>query len=418
MSQLYPLFVNPKILSYISSEFVNYNKIDVSNPNKLNQIQQGVKKALDETFSLLDKSKISKNNVSDAIEKFVNVTLKRLQVPIGNKNPPMQGDRRMPAQYSANTRFNNENDSIDNKYNKYMENYREFAHSTKPPEVPEWLQGKQTNPKRMQDEHLKKTPLEQFKGTSTRAPPKQYTSSGLSGENEPKNDIQDYGGSTNFSFFNEETEIKSAFDDAFYTTGIDPDNINEDNETLEAKLKKMESMRGSIAAPQKKVENIHELFNQEAPEVNQNIYNNDKDLPKIHQQYNQQYQQQQQQYKNMTPQMMQPPQYQPPQQQQNNQQQQQLVAQLQMMHGKVVKYEDYLKTLMEKYNELKNERDNIKHKLLNMNETNTNTNKYTSDAMEEKKKELIQLSTKVQEQIRRLEELQERQESSQNNQEE
>ena len=175
-------------------------------------------------------------------------------------------------------------------------------------------------------------------------------------------------------------------------------------------------MRGNIAAPQKKVENIHELFNQEAPEVNQNIYNNDKDLPKIHQQYNQQYQQQQQQYKNMTPQMMQPPQYQPPQQQQNNQQQQQLVAQLQMMHGKVVKYEDYLKTLMEKYNDLKNERDNIKHKLLNMNETNTN--KYTSDAMEEKKKELIQLSTKVQEQIRRLEELQERQESSQNNQEE
>jgi hypothetical protein len=413
MSQLYPLFVNPKILSYISSEFINYNKIDVSNPNKLNQIQQGVKKALDETFSLLDKSKISKNNVSDAIEKFVNVTLKRLQVPIGNKNPPMQGDRRMPAQYSANTRFNNENDSIDNKYNKYMENYREFAHSTKPPEVPEWLQGKQTNPKRMQDEHLKKTPLEQFKGTATRAPPKHYSSSGLSGENEPKNDIQDYGGSTNFSFFNEETEIKSAFDDAFYTTGIDPDNINEDNETLEAKLKKMESMRGSITAPQKKVENIHELFNQEAPEVNQNIYNNDKDLPKIHQQYNQQYQQQQQQYKNMTPQMMQPPQYQPPQQQQQNGQQQQLVAQLQMMHGKVVKYEDYLKTLMEKYNELKNERDNIKHKLLNMNETNTN--KYTSDAMEEKKKELIQLSTKVQEQIRRLEELQE---SGQNNQEE
>ena len=416
MSQLYPLFVNARVLSYITSEFVNYNKIDVSNPNKLNQIQQGVKKALDETFSLLDKSKISKNNVSDAIEKFVNVTLKRLQVPIGNKNPPMQGDRRMPAQYSANTRFNNENDSIDNKYNKYMENYREFAHSTKPPEVPDWLQGKQTNPKRMQDEHLKKTPLEQFKGTATRAPPKQYSSNGLSGENEPKNDIQDYGGSTNFSFFNEETEIKSAFDDAFYTTGIDPDKINEDNETLEAKLKKMESMRGSIAAPQKKVENIHELFNQEMPEVNQNIYNNDKDLPKIHQQYNQQYQQQQQQYKNMTPQMMQPPQYQPPQQQQQNGQQQQLVAQLQMMHGKVVKYEDYLKTLMEKYNELKNERDNIKHKLLNMNETNTN--KYTSDAMEEKKKELIQLSTKVQEQIRRLEELQERQESSQNNQEE
>ena len=86
--------------------------------------------------------------------------------------------------------------------------------------------------------------------------------------------------------------------------------------------------------------------------------------------------------------------------------------------GGFTKYEDYLKTLMEKYNDLKNERDNIKHKLLNMNETNTNTNKYSSDAMEEKKKELIQLSTKVQEQIRRLEELQERQESSQNNQEE
>ena len=414
MSQLYPLFVNPKILSYISSEFVNYNKIDVSNPNKLNQIQVGVKKALDETFSLLDKSKISKHNVSDAIEKFVNVTLKRLQVPIGNKNPQMQGDRRMPAQYSANTRLNSGGDSIDNKYNQYMENYREFAHSNKPPEVPEWLQGKQTNPKRIQDEHLNKTPLEQFKGTSTRAPPKQYSSNGLSGENEPKNDIQDYGGSTNFSFFNEETEIKSAFDDAFYTTGIDPDKINEDNETLEAKLKKMESMRGSIAAPQKKVENIHELFNQEMPEVNQNIYNNDKDLPKVHQQYKQQYQQQQQQnqqYRNQTPQPPQPPQQ---QYQQNNQQQQ--LAQLQMMHGKVTKYEDYLKTLMEKYNELKADRDNIKHKLLNMNETNTN--KYSSDTMEEKKKELIQLSTKVQEQIRRLEELQQKQESNQNNQEE
>jgi DNA repair exonuclease SbcCD ATPase subunit len=291
-----------------------------------------------------------------------------------------------------------------------MENYREFAHSNKPPEVPEWLQGKQTNPKRMQEDQMKKTPLEQFKGTATRAPPKQYSSNGLSGENEPKNDIQDYGGSTNFSFFNEETEIKSAFDDAFYTTGIDPDKISEDTESLETKLKKMESMRGSIAAPEKKVENIHELFNQEESEVNQNVYTNDKDLPKVHQQYKQQYQQQQQQnqqYRNQTPQLPQPPQ----QQYQQNNQQQQLVTQLQLMHGKVAKYEDYLKTLMEKYNELKAERDNLKHKLLNMNETNTN--KYSSDAMEEKKKELIQLSTKVQNEIKKLEELQQKQESNQ-----
>ena len=377
---------------------------------QINQIQQGVKKALDETFSLLDKSKISKHNVSDAVEKFVNVTLKRLQIPIGNKNPQMQGDRRMPAQYSSNTRVSGGEESVNNKYNQYMENYREFAHSNKPPEVPEWLQGKQTNPKRIQEDHMKKTPLEQFKGTATRAPPKQYSSSGLSGENEPKNDIQDYGGSTNFSFFNEETEIKSAFDDAFYTTGIDPDKISEDTESLEAKLKKMESMRGNIAAPEKKVENIHELFNQEESEVNQNIYTNDKDLPKVHQQYKQQYQQQQQQnqqYRSMTPQPPQPPQ----QQYQQNNQQQQLVAQLQSMHNKVTKYEDYLKTLMEKYNELKAERDNMKHKLLNMNESNTN--KYSSDAMEEKKKELIQLSTKVQDQIKKLEELQQKQETNQ-----
>ena len=411
MSQLYPLFVNPRVLSYITSEFVNHNKIDVSNPNKLNQIQQGVKKALDETFHLLDKTKISKHNVSDAVEKFMNVTLKRLQIPIGNKNPQIQGDRRMPAQYSANTRVPGGDESVENKYNKYIENYREFAHSNKPPEVPEWLQGKQTNPKRMQDEQYKKTPLEAFKSTATRAPPKQYSSSGLSGENEPKNDIQDYGGSTNFSFFNEEQEINSAFDDAFYTTGIDPEKINEDNESLEARLKKMESMRGSISAPEKKVENIHELFNQDMPEINQNIYTNDKDLPKIHQQYNQQYQQQQQQnrqYRNATPQLPQPPQQ---QYQQQNGQQQQMIAQMQMLQGKVVKYEDYLKTLMEKYNELKVERDNLKHKVLNMNETNTN--KYSNDAMEEKKKELIQLSTKVQEQIRKLEELQQKNETDQ-----
>jgi len=410
MSQLYPLFVNPRVLSYITSEFVNHNKIDVSNPNKLNQIQQGVKKALDETFHLLDKTKISKHNVSDAVEKFMNVTLKRLQIPISNKNPQIQGDRRMPAQYSSNTRVPGGDESVENKYNKYIENYREFAHSNKPQELPEWLQGKQTNPKRMQDEQYKKTPLETFKGTSTRAPPKQYSSGGLSGENEPKNDIQDYGGSTNFSFFNEEQEINSAFDDAFYTTGIDPEKINEDNESLEARLKKMESMRGSISAPEKKVENIHELFNQDMPETNQNIYTNDKDLPKIHQQYNQQYQQQQQQnrqYRNATPQLPQPPQ----QQYQQNGQQQQMMAQMQMLQGKVVKYEDYLKTLMEKYNELKVERDNLKHKVLNMNETNTN--KYSNDAMEEKKKELIQLSTKVQEQIRKLEELQQKNETDQ-----
>jgi Skp family chaperone for outer membrane proteins len=75
------------------------------------------------------------------------------------------------------------------------------------------------------------------------------------------------------------------------------------------------------------------------------------------------------------------------------------------MHTKVVKYEEYLKTLMGKYTELKEERDQLKLKLRDSVETNTN--KYSTDVLDEKKKELIRLSNEVQEKIRRFEEMQE-----------
>ena len=75
------------------------------------------------------------------------------------------------------------------------------------------------------------------------------------------------------------------------------------------------------------------------------------------------------------------------------------------MNAKVVKYEEYLKTLMGKYTELKEERDQLKVKLREGLETNAN--KYSTDVLDEKKKELIRLSNEVQEKIRRYEEMQE-----------
>jgi hypothetical protein len=390
MSNLYSLFVNPNIVSYISSEYINNKKLDVTNQEQVNKVQVVIKKVLDETYSLLDKSKISKNNVNDAIEKFINVTLKRLDLPPRQRNVAAPVMRQMPAQYSANTRMNGGSESLDNRVNKYMENYREFAHSSKPNDVPDWLKGVTTNPKRMADEQLKtnaaRSPLDNFKGTATRPPPKQYNSS----NQEESSEIADYGGSTNFSYFNDTPEIESAFDEAFYTTGIDPDKINEDSETLEARLKKMEAMRGSVAVPEKKIENIHELFNQ-----NQNITVSNMP-PQMQQQRPPQMQQQRPQMQQQMPQQMSP---------QIQQQMQRMQLQMQQMNAKVVKYEEYLKTLMGKYTELKDERDQLKVKLREGVETNTN--KYSTDVLDEKKKELIRLSNEVQEKIRRYEEMQE-----------
>jgi hypothetical protein len=394
MSNLYSLFVNPNIVSYISSEYITNKKLDITNQGQVTKVQQVIKKVLDETYSLLDKSKISKNNVNDAIEKFVNVTLKRLDLPPKQRNMAAPVMRQMPAQYSANTRMNNGNESLDNRVNKYMENYREFAHSTKPNDVPDWLRGMTTNPKRMADEQLKnssKGQLDNFKATSTRPPQKQYNSS----QQDDTNEIADFGGSTNFSYFNDTPEIESAFDEAFYTTGIDPDKINEDSETLDARLQKMEAMRGTIAAPEKKIENIHELFNE-----NQNITVQNMQQRQVSQQVPQQRQAQQQMQ-----QQIQQMQQQKAQQQAQQQGHQQAQQQIQQMYAKVVKYEEYLKTLMAKYTELKEERDELKLKLKEKFEGNTN--KFSTDVLDEKKKELIRLSNEVQEKIRRYEEMQE-----------
>ena len=52
MSNLYGYFVNPKTISYISSEYADANNIDISNPEISNKIQLGIKKALDDTYSI------------------------------------------------------------------------------------------------------------------------------------------------------------------------------------------------------------------------------------------------------------------------------------------------------------------------------------------------------------------------------
>jgi hypothetical protein len=79
------------------------------------------------------------------------------------------------------------------------------------------------------------------------------------------------------------------------------------------------------------------------------------------------------------------------------------------MHTKMTKYEEYLKTLMGKYNELREDRDLLKERFKNNSGTESNSNKYAMDAMEDKKRELIQLSNNVQEKIARLEQLQSKQ---------
>ena len=105
------------------------------------------------------------------------------------------------------------------------------------------------------EDNFKSSPLDNFKGTVTRK------NNNVFNDKSSSNEIEDFGGSSNFSYFNDTPEVTSAFDEAFYNTGIDPDNINDNmNETLEERLKKMESARSSLQPPEKKVDNITELF--------------------------------------------------------------------------------------------------------------------------------------------------------------
>ena len=431
MSNLYSYFVNPKTVSYITSEYVDVNNIDASNTETIQKIQIGIKKALDDTFSKLDTSKISGGNVNDAIQKFVNVTMKRLDLQPRSRNVPAQASMRMPVQHSTNTRMIND-ESIEKKTNNYMKNYREFNNDNKPPELPEWLQSQSTNPKRMQDEQNKKMgPSDAFKNTSTRKMSQVFNDS----EANPTQDIEDYSGNLNFSYFNDTPEITSAFDDAFYSTGIDPASVADaENESIDIKLKKIESERNAVKISETKVENIEELFkndnefkkhlnmankkyhhssNKDIEEnvnrmvnqpnkIQQNLANQNRMNPNVMQHAEQfsQYQQQQQQVEQYIHELnmkfsMKEKQYQ---------------EQIQNMHGKMIKYEEYLKTLMEKYKQLQEDRDLLKERFRN--NSGNESNKYAIDAIEDKKRELIQLSSSVQEKINKLEQLQ------QNNQQE
>jgi hypothetical protein len=437
MSNLYSYFVNPKTVSYITSEYVDVNNIDSSNTETIQKIQIGIKKALDDTFSKLDTSKISGGNVNDAIQKFVNVTMKRLDLQPRNRNVPAQANMRMPVQHSTNTRMIND-ESIEKKTNNYMKTYREFNNDNKPPELPEWLQSQSTNPKRVQDEMNKKMgPLDAFKNTSTRKMSQVFNDS----EANPTQDIEDYSGNLNFSYFNDTPEITSAFDDAFYSTGIDPATVADaENESIDVRLKKIESERNAVKITEQKVENIEELFKNDdefkkhlsmsnkkyhhsntndmdeninkmtnqSNKVQQNLANQNRMNPNVLQQTEQfsQYQQQTQQktqqqqieqyiYELNTKFAMKEKQYQ---------------EQIHQMHGKMGKYEEYLKTLMGKYNELRDDRDLLKERFKNNSGNESNVNKYAMDAMEDKKRELIQLSASVQEKISKLEQLQNKQE--------
>ena len=441
MSNLYSYFVNPKTVSYITSEYVDVNNIDSSNTETIQKIQIGIKKALDDTFSKLDTSKISGGNVNDAIQKFVNVTMKRLDLQPRNRNVPAQANMRMPPQHSTNTRLIND-ESIEKKTNNYMKTYREFNNDNKPPELPEWLQSQSTNPKRVQDEMNKKMgPSDAFKNTSTRKMSQVFNDS----EANPTQDIEDYSGNLNFSYFNDTPEITSAFDDAFYSTGIDPATVADaENETIDVRLKKIESERNSVKITEAKVENIEELFKNDdefkkhlsmsnkkyhhssTNDMNENINKMTNQSNKVQQNLANQ--------NRMNPNVLQqaehflqkmPQQYQQQPQQQSQQQQfeqyihelnmkfsmkeKQYQDQMQQMHTKMTKYEEYLKTLMGKYNELREDRDLLKERFKNNSGTESNSNKYAMDAMEDKKRELIQLSNNVQEKIARLEQLQNKQ---------
>jgi len=433
MSNLYSYFVNPKTISYIASEYVDNNNIDVSNQQTVHKIQMVVKKVLDDTFNLLDKSKIQKNNVNDAIEKFVNVAMKRLQLPPRQRNMAAPVSMRMPPQHSTNTRLE-EDSSIENRTSKYMQEYREFNNNSKPGDVPDWLRSQNTNPKRMIEEQQKKmSAADMFKNTSTRKSTQQFNDS----QAYPSNDIEDFGGSSNFSYFNDTPEITSAFDDAFYNTGIDPDSVgNEISETLEERLKKIESTRNQLKVPEKKLENIEELFQNDnefkkhVNMTNKNFHRNPQD---------EQIEQEQNRNKfvsqsNKNQQLMGQPnrmhpgienmgnmhnQQQSQQSQQAQQDIQQLISrfslkenqyqeQITLLRGKMGKYEEYLKTLMDKYVELKGDRDLLKERFKQNNLGGSDTgNKYILDTIEEKKRELLRMSADVQEKIARLEQLQE-----------
>jgi hypothetical protein len=442
MSNLYSYFVNPKTVSYITSEYVDVNNIDSSNTETIQKIQVGIKKALDDTFSKLDTSKISGGNVNDAIQKFVNVTMKRLDLQPRSRNVPAQASMRMPVQHSTNTRLSND-ESIEKKTNNYMKNYREFNVDNKPTELPEWLQSQSTNPKRLQDEMNKKMgPSDAFKNTATRKMSQVFNDSDAN----PSQDIEDYAGNLNFSYFNDTPEITSAFDDAFYSTGVDPASVADaENESIDVRLKKIESERNAVKIAEQKVENIEELFKNDDEfkkhlsmsnkkyhhsstndmeeninkmanqpnKVQQNLANQNRMNPNILQQaehYSQQ------QYQQMYQQQMQQQSQQPHQEQIEKYindlntrfsiKEKKYQDQIQLMYGKNLKLEEYLKTLMGKYKELNEDRNLLKERLMSNSGGESNVNKYALDAIEDKKRELLQLSASVQEKITKLEQLQ------------
>jgi hypothetical protein len=435
MSNLYNYFVSENRLSFITTEFIdnNKNKIDLTNQASLLKVKQHVKKVLDDTYGLLDKSKISGNTINDAIDKYEKVVLKRLNIQPRDRNVAAQVNMRMPPQHSTNTRIISDskiNDNLDNRYNKYMEEYNGFNRKSSEPQIPDFLKSQSTNPKRMIDENTM-SPLNNFKGTATRKNNTVFNDSTCD-----LDDIKDYSGSTNFSYFNDTPEVTSAFDDAFYNTGIDPNNQSSDaNESLEERLKKMESSRSSLQAPEKKIENIDELFKNDnefkkhmQTSSKRNLDNNEEMQYKQQQQQQQrqQTQPQQQMQQQMQQQQQQPQMHQQPMQQSQMQQMQQQYNEyytnrekqyqthFQSLTAKLTKYEQYLKTLMSKYSELKTEKEELHTKL--MSKTNTQSEKVnpTLELMEEKKKQLLKLSSEVQEKITKLEQLQSNQTETEN----
>jgi hypothetical protein len=425
MSNLYGYFVNPRTISYISSEYADTNNIDTSNSDIVGKIHMGIKKALDDTYDLLDKSKIQKNNLNDAIEKFVNVAMKRLNLQPRQRNVATPVSMRMPVQHSTNTRMGD--NSLESRTDNYLKDYREFNTNKKPNDVPDWLKSQNTNPKRIIEEQQKKmSPNEMFEKTSTRKSNQVFNDSAAN----PSQEIEDYSGNLNFSYFNETPEITSAFDDAFYNTGIDPAGYNEEaSETLEARLKKIESERNAIKTSEKKVENIEELFkndNEFKKHVNMSNKkyhktNDDEEESNINKtmQYTNKNQQLMGQQNRMHPGIMNnAEQYSNQNQQQIQNIQQELLMKFSakekqyqdhigMLQNKMSKYEEYLKTLMQKYNELKEERDLIKNSSA---ERFKNTGSVALDAIEEKKAELIRISQGIQNKIDRLEQLQQQNE--------
>lgn len=420
MSNLYDYFVNQKTVSYIASEYVDSNNIDVKSQESSNKIQLVVKKVLDDTFQLLDKSKISKNNVNDAIEKFVNVAMKRLNLQPRSRNVPAQVNMRMPPQHSTNTRVATD-DSLENRKSNYMQKYREFNVATKPVDVPDWLRSQNTNPKRVSEEQQKKmSPAQMISSTSTRKNTQIFNDS----EAFPSNEIEDFNGTSNFSYFNDTPEITSAFDDAFYNTGIDPDSVKDAvNDSIDDRLKKATSARSEIKIAEQKVENIEELFKNDNEfkkhlnMSNKNFHRTENDVEE--QNINKSSIGSREQYNQMQSHQS------PPQQLQHQQMQQQQMQkyvqelnvqfankekqyhdQLQMMHGKMIKYEEYLKILMAKYNELKEDRDLLKERFQNPSNAN--------NAIDEKKKELLRLSQELQVKINRLEHLEQLQQNQEN----